>query len=94
MEKAIISVELYRKDGWRIAAAAKGFNGGLSALLKSFGGEEISSSVSDTNCISASQKQESKTEDELTQKVMGKISLSSQYNIPHIIFIIRKGQIC
>ena len=76
MEKAIISVELYRKDGWRIAAAAKGFNGGLSALLKSFGGEEISSSVSDTNCISASQKQESKTEDELTQKVMGKISLS------------------
>ncbi len=36
MEKAIISIELYRKDGWRIAAAAKGFNGGLSTLLKSF----------------------------------------------------------
>lgn len=76
MEKAIISVELYRKDGWRIAAAAKGFNGGLSALLKSFGGEEISASVSDGNSVDAPQKQESKTEEELTQKVMGKISLS------------------
>lgn len=75
MEKAIISVELYRKDGWRIAAVAKGFNGGLSALLKSFGGEEISSSVSDGNSVDAPQKQESKTEEELTQKVMGKISL-------------------
>lgn len=76
MEKAIISVELYRKDGWRIAAAAKGFNGGLSALLKSFGGEEVSPSVSDAGSIDASQKQESKTEEELTQKVMSKISLS------------------
>lgn len=76
MEKAIISIELYRKDGWRIAAAAKGFNGGLSTLLKSFGGEEISSSVSDMNSVNASQKQENKTEEELTQKVMGKISLS------------------
>lgn len=76
MEKAIISIELYRKDGWRIAAVAKGFNGGLSALLKSFGGEEISSSVSDMSSVNASQKQENKTEEELTQKVMGKISLS------------------
>ena len=40
-EKAIISAEIYRKDEWRIAAVANGFNGGLSALLESYGGTEI-----------------------------------------------------
>lgn len=45
-EKAIISIEIYRKDVWRIAAVASGFNGGLSDLLREFGGEEISSSGS------------------------------------------------
>ncbi|MDR1132927.1 MAG: VWA domain-containing protein [Synergistaceae bacterium] len=39
-EKAVIAVEIYRKDVWRVAAVANGFNGGLSALLKHFGGEE------------------------------------------------------
>ncbi|MCM1132853.1 MAG: VWA domain-containing protein [Ruminococcus flavefaciens] len=39
-EKAIITVEIYRKDGWRINAIARGFNGGLGDLLRSYGGEE------------------------------------------------------
>lgn len=39
-EKAIIAVELYRKDSWRINTVARGFNGGLSDLLKNYGGEE------------------------------------------------------
>ncbi|RYD83961.1 MAG: hypothetical protein EOP84_06830 [Verrucomicrobiaceae bacterium] len=39
-EKALIAGELYRKDGWRVTATGQGFNGGLSALLKHFGGEE------------------------------------------------------
>lgn len=38
-EKAIIGLEIYRKDVWRVAVVARGFNGGLEALLKSFGGE-------------------------------------------------------
>ena len=40
-EKAIIVGEIYLKDIWRFAAVGQGFNGGLSALLKHFGGEEI-----------------------------------------------------
>ena len=40
-ERAIISIEIYRKDGWRIAAVANGFNGGLGDLLKFYGGQEI-----------------------------------------------------
>ena len=39
-ERAIISVELYRKNGWRFSAVARGFNGGLGDLLRSYGGEE------------------------------------------------------
>lgn len=38
-EKAIIVMELYLKDEWRINAVARGYNGGLADLLKSFGGE-------------------------------------------------------
>ena len=41
-EKAIISIELYRKDVWRFAAVASGFNGGLGDLLRAYGGEETS----------------------------------------------------
>ena len=39
-EKAIIAVEIYRKDSWRINAVARGFNGGLGDLLRAYGGEE------------------------------------------------------
>ena len=39
-EKAIISMEVYRKDVWRFAAVASGFNGGLGDLLRAYGGEE------------------------------------------------------
>ncbi len=39
-EKALIIAEIYLKGQWRFAAVAQGFNEGLSALLKHFGGEE------------------------------------------------------
>jgi len=39
-ERAVMLFELYRKDGtWRISATGQGFNGGLAALVKHFGGE-------------------------------------------------------
>lgn len=40
-EKAVIVMEIYRKYVWRIGCVASGFDGGLSALLKYFGGEEV-----------------------------------------------------
>ena len=40
-EKAVIVMEIYRKDIWRIGCVASGFDGGLSALLKYFCGEEV-----------------------------------------------------
>jgi tellurium resistance protein TerD len=39
-EKAIIAIEIYKKDVWRFAAVASGFNGGLGDLLRAYGGEE------------------------------------------------------
>jgi tellurite resistance protein TerA len=39
-EKAIMALELYRKDGlWRVHASGQGFSGGLAALVHHFGGE-------------------------------------------------------
>ncbi|MEC4750534.1 VWA domain-containing protein [Methylomicrobium sp. Wu6] len=39
-EKALMLGELYRKDGaWRFCATGQGFNGGLAALVRRFGGE-------------------------------------------------------
>lgn len=38
-ERALILLEIYRKDNsWRTAALGQGFNGGLEALVKHFGG--------------------------------------------------------
>ncbi len=42
-ETAIIIGEVYLKNVWRASAVGQGFNGGLSALLKHFGGDEITS---------------------------------------------------
>lgn len=41
LEKAITSLEIYRKDGWRFNVVARGFNGGLDALLAFYGGEQL-----------------------------------------------------
>lgn len=39
-EKAIMVADVYRKDGqWRLASNLQGFNEGLAALVKHFGGE-------------------------------------------------------
>ncbi|WP_042461618.1 VWA domain-containing protein [Neobacillus dielmonensis] len=38
-EKAVIIAEIYNKTGWRISSVGRGFDGGLAALLKDFGGE-------------------------------------------------------
>ncbi|MCK6526948.1 TerD domain-containing protein [Myxococcota bacterium] len=40
-EKAVMIGEVYFKDAWRFTANGQGFNGGLSALLAHFGGEEV-----------------------------------------------------
>lgn len=44
-ERAIVACEIYRKgDDWRVNAVGRGFNGGLKALVESFGGSVLPSS--------------------------------------------------
>ncbi|MEU0182239.1 TerD family protein [Streptomyces sp. NPDC006207] len=38
-ERAVMLADFYLKDVWRFAAVGQGFDGGLDALLKNFGGE-------------------------------------------------------
>ncbi|MBW1602994.1 TerD family protein [Streptomyces sp. JJ66] len=38
-ERAVMLGDFYVKDGWRFAAIGQGFDGGLAALLRHFGGE-------------------------------------------------------
>jgi tellurite resistance protein TerA len=43
-ERALMVAEIYRKDGvWRVSATGQGFNGGLEALVRHFGGEVAAS---------------------------------------------------
>lgn len=48
-EKALMAFELYKKDNvWRMNAVGQGFNGGLAALIKQFGGEVAEESAVQT----------------------------------------------
>ncbi|MFC5846829.1 VWA domain-containing protein [Deinococcus petrolearius] len=38
-EKALMLLDVYFKDGWRVGAVGQGFAGGLGALVRHFGGE-------------------------------------------------------
>jgi|GEM_PF-50004 len=38
-ERAVMLADVYLKDVWRFAAVGQGFDGGLAALLRNFGGE-------------------------------------------------------
>ncbi|WP_281155682.1 TerD family protein, partial [Streptomyces sp. HYC2] len=40
-ERAVMLGDFYLKDVWRFAAVGQGFDGGLEALLKNFGGEVL-----------------------------------------------------
>ena len=40
LEKSTILLEFYLKDVWKLSSVGQGFNGGLSALLKHYGGVE------------------------------------------------------
>lgn len=68
-EKAIIGIEIYRKGVWRVSVVARGFNGGLDALLKSYGGEIAGESAPQNN-------PPVNNEEQFRNKIMGRISLS------------------
>lgn len=58
-EKAIIIAEIYRRDGiWRFGAVGQGFNEGLAALIRHFGGDVAEPAPNPTPAISLLKKVE------------------------------------
>lgn len=82
-EKAIISIEIYQKNGWRFGAVASGFNGGLGDLLRSYGGEEMGSSEKPEK-VSPPLEQPQKSE-KISLKKGQKVSLSKNNGSPILI---------
>jgi len=70
-QKAIMVGELYLKNVWRFNAIGQGFNGGLSALLKHFGGGEIETQNPTPNIVSEFKPKPATT----VNLVKGKVSL-------------------
>ncbi len=76
-EKALLLTELYRKEGvWRQAALGDGFEGGLSALLAHFGGQEATSPLPGPPPVPAVKLSKAvRLEKELSQKAPQLVSL-------------------
>ncbi|MFO1373420.1 MAG: VWA domain-containing protein [Agitococcus sp.] len=87
-EKALMLGELYRKNGeWRFCATAQGFNGGLEALVKHFGGEVAAPTTSVTAAISSPVVEQPKSPPKLSlEKKVAK-------DAPQLLSLAKKAQI-
>lgn len=75
-EKAIVLIEIYRKDGWRFAAIANGFNGGLGDLLRAYGGEEATTEPQQSQPASKPEPKKVSLEKKLQQHAPQLVSLA------------------
>ena len=90
-EKAITSLEIYRKNGeWRFNVVARGFNGGLDALLAFYGGEQADE-VSEPEKISAPTKTSTTPEKISEPSAPKKISLEKKISegAPKLISLVK-----
>ncbi len=87
-ERALMVAEIYRKEGvWRIAAVGQGFNGGLEALVKHFGGEVAAPTTSVTAAISSPVVEQPKSPPKLSlEKKVAK-------DAPQLLSLAKKAQI-
>ena len=81
-ERALMLVELYKKDGiWRLAAVAQGFSEGLDALIRHFGGEvaeEVKSSQASSTSQTSNTQQASTTSQAATAPALSTIDLKKK----------------
>lgn len=87
-ERAVIVIEIYRKDTWRIGFVAGGFDGGLSALLKHFGGEEVKDENTDDTLKETKKPEATNTGSE--SDPVKKVSLEKKLEkAPHLVSLIK-----
>ena len=82
MQKAIIIGEIYNKSMWRVASIGQGFDGGLGALLTSFGGEVAKEEPSHISTPTAPVNE---------KKIL--LEKKIQQEAPHLIDLSKKAQI-
>lgn len=84
-ERALMVAEIYRKEGvWRIAAVGQGFNGGLDALVKHFGGEVAEATPTATVAPTP-------TKANLTKRVQ--LEKRIEQEAPQLVSLIKKAQV-
>lgn len=87
-ERAVIVIEIYRKDTWRIGFVAGGFDGGLSALLKHFGGEEVKYENTDDTLKETKKPEVTNTGSESVP--VKKVSLEKKLEkAPHLVSLVK-----
>lgn len=87
-ERAVIVIEIYRKDTWRIGFVAGGFDGGLSALLKHFGGEEVKDENTDYTPKETKKPEVTNTGSESVP--VKKVSLEKKLEkAPHLVSLVK-----
>jgi len=87
-ERAVIVIEIYRKDTWRIGFVAGGFDGGLSALLKHFGGEEVKGENTDDTPKETKKPEATNTGSESVP--VKKVSLEKKLEkAPHLVSLVK-----
>ena len=87
-ERAVIVIEIYRKDTWRIGFVAGGFDGGLSALLEHFGGEEIKDENTDDTPKETKKPEATNTGSESAP--VKKVSLEKKLEkAPHLVSLVK-----
>jgi stress response protein SCP2 len=91
-ERALMIAEIYRKDGiWRMAAVGQGFNGGLDALVKHFGGEVASPSA----VPAAIPAQPAPVEPPVKPSLVKRVQLEKRIEkeAPQLVSLVKKAQI-
>lgn len=87
-ERAVIVIEIYHKDTWRIGFVAGGFDGGLSALLKHFGGEEIKDENTDDTLKETKKTEATNTGSESVQ--VKRVSLEKKLEkAPYLVSLVK-----
>lgn len=89
-ERALMIADIYRKDdSWRFSATAQGFNGGLAALIRHYGGEVSEDSLPSTPTAPAPSRSASQTASPSRVLLEKKIEKKA----PQLVSLAKKAQV-
>ncbi|WP_282155154.1 VWA domain-containing protein [Cytobacillus gottheilii] len=90
-EKAIIMTEIYHKGVWRASSVGRGFDGGLAALLKDFGGEVEEEQEQQQSAPPVQQQPAPETSQSQSKKIMLEKKMAEQ--APKLLDLSKKAKV-